>query len=73
VRQRNTWPWPVDVPEYRDDDGVIWPATGVDGGAVIDRPTPLVGFTPEPEAAPEPPPAKPTKKAAAPATPETEG
>lgn len=68
MRQRNTWPWTVDVPEFRDADGTVYPPAEVAGGDVIDRPVPLVGFA----AAAGEPAAKPTKKAAAPAAPETE-
>lgn len=50
---RNTFPHPVDLNEYRDKSGRIWPDTRVEPGGEVTWPIPIGGLelvtaTPEP-------------------------
>jgi hypothetical protein len=56
--QRNPNPWPVALPEYRDEDGQVWPTTRVEAGAEVSWPIRIAGFDgfpePQPVTAPVP-------------------
>jgi hypothetical protein len=73
--QHNPNPWPVDLPEYRDETGRVWPTTHVEAHADVTWPIRIAGFEgfPEPEppaeAAPGPEPAEQATDAQGPDTP----